>query len=790
MSSNISSSPTYKSIGQQSTIAESIGVAAESLPLCLDCLWLVPPLLDEDRRQVLNLLALLLKERSITEAAAIDLLTEWWPAHRALVLSEVSHAYASEKRLTCELLKSKIGRYCEAEYCDYSRWCRERGAAKLEAMSRVARRRKGAAMAQEVQGSASEPVALPTQKDAPEIEARARAILEQGNPLQFIVDSCGREVLGAEKAFKKLICCMAVQGVKQSAGLHPKLNGESGTGKTLAVLTFAHHLPAEAVVKGSTSNLAAFYHNDGVQVFRILDDYVAGNETLDTIIKQTSSVFHQRYTHRTVKKQDPITLEIGSEQTWAITSVDSSQDIQVLNRQIPINVDDSEDLTRKVNIRTIERYGKGEEQFPEDETVQVSRAIWRLLRADGLIDVKVPFWERIEWLDTSNRRNPSIFMDLLIAHTAMFRHQREQDEDGYYLATEADFEAAKALFADKDAEELVHRLTRKEREFADLLAKHPEGLTREQVAEALNVRAPRVSQLANGEKGRGGLAQKLPGFSADEVMDSIVIGADKRRSIKRTIYRLSKYDPLTGFEAVVRLQPENAINQTSKDGKDAVRLPVRKCDNKDIAIREREYREIEIGSKESKEKVREGSERDESSLSLRNEEKSLLDHESAPSGSVLSLRAPLRHPYRPYANPPDSGNESLLEELAEGDRRQAEREAHFRTPGPDDGILQEADILEKATFKRKNRFIASAAIELQEFDTADLAAAAKVTKEAALAFLNEAMKLNLVFRGPPAGRWRWVESPPRPASLGKSPSGRGLYLWAKADIDGPQHSPV
>ena len=208
---------------------------------------------------------------------------------------------------------------------------------------------------------------------------KALEILQHGNPIQYIADSCGRMVLGAEKAFKKLICCMAVQGVKQSSGLHPKLNGESGSGKTWVVLTFAHHLPSEAVVKGSSSNLAAFYHQDGDQVFRILDDYQAGNETLDTIIKQTSSVFHQKYDHRTVKKQEPVTLRIGSEQTWAITSVDGSQDVQVLNRQIPINVDDSEDLTRKVNVRTIARYGKGEEQFPEDETVKACREIWRIL---------------------------------------------------------------------------------------------------------------------------------------------------------------------------------------------------------------------------------------------------------------------------------------------------------------------------------------------------------------------------------------------------------------------------
>jgi len=43
---------------------------------------------------------------------------------------------------------------------------------------------------------------------------------------------------------------------------------------------------------------------------------------------------------------------------WAITSVDSSQDIQVLNRQIPINVDDSEEIDEDVNHRTIERYGE------------------------------------------------------------------------------------------------------------------------------------------------------------------------------------------------------------------------------------------------------------------------------------------------------------------------------------------------------------------------------------------------------------------------------------------------
>ena len=500
----------------------------------------------------------------------------------------------------------------------------------------------------------------------PEIRSKALDILQTGDPIQAITDSCGRMVLGAEKAFRKLICCKAVQGVRQSAGLHPKLSGESGSGKTWAVLTFAHHLPAEAVIKGSSSNLAAFYHQDGDQVFRILDDYQAGNETLDTVIKQTSSVFHQPYDHRTVKKQEPLTLHIGSEQTWAVTSVDSSQDVQVLNRQIPINVDDSEELTVKVNRRTIERYGKGEEQFPEDESVQICREIWRILQEDGLINVRIPYFERIEWLDTSNRRNPSLFMDLVVAHTAMYRYQREKDSDGYYLATEDDFQAAKALFTDKDAEELVHRLTKKEREFADILCEHPEGLTREESAKSLNISGNRISQLANGEKGRGGLTQKLPGFEIVEVTDTERVDEDHRRATKKVLYRLTKYDPLTGFEAVVRLLPKNDIGSNSKDGKQPVSLPVRKLESKEIDNRERENREKEIGSKDSKEKVRERNGKlkktPKFSLSLSNPEKSLLEEKSTLEDHKAILTGRDANPYRPYSMSSDIESKSLPDE--------------------------------------------------------------------------------------------------------------------------------
>lgn len=390
-------------------------------------------------------------------------------------------------------------------------------------------------------------------QDSPqEIKEAARAILEKGNPIQFIADSCGRMVLGADRAFKKLICCVSVQNVNQSSGLHPKLNGASSGGKTITVMMFAHHLPAEMVNKGSMSAKAAFYHGFKARSFNIIDDYrPGGNPDLDTVIKQTSSLFHQKYEHRTVIDGKPDTLELNPEQTWAITSIDASQDIQVLNRQIMINMDDSEEMTRQVNSRTINRYGNGEILYALDEQVLICREIFRILRNEGYINVRIPFKDRIEWIDTSNRRNPSIFFDLLIAITGMNRFQRERDED-CYLATEEDFQEAKALFVEKEAEEMVHRLSPTEREFAELLSKRPDGLTKAESAKALGVTTQRISQIANS------LSSKVTGFEESEITDTAETPDGKRRSTRLKLYNLSGYNSLEGFDAIVKLRDSSS----------------------------------------------------------------------------------------------------------------------------------------------------------------------------------------------------------------------------------------
>jgi hypothetical protein len=462
-----------------------------------------------------------------------------------------------------------------------------------------------------------------------EIQAKALCVLKNGNPVQYVADSCGRMVLGAETAFKKSSCCVSVQNIRQSAGLHPKLTGNSSGGKTYTIYTFAHHLPKEMVIKGSMSAKAGFYHSDGDRVLRILDDYQAGNEDLDTVIKQTSSEFHEPYSHRTVVKQQAATREIGSEQTWAITSVNNDQDIQVLNRSLPINVDDSVELTRAVNNRTVKRYGVGEAVKVVDEQVLVSRCIFQILRDEGYIDVRIPFWDRIEWIDTSNRRNPSIFMDLVIAHTAMFRYQREKDSDGYYLATEEDFQAAKALFTDKDGEELVKRLTRREREVLDLLVSRPEGVTRSDISERLGIAPQQVSQILGGQKGQGGLLQKVA-IKETKLSEMARINEEQSRTVHKTVYSLRDYDKFAGFDAVVRLTDANHDQ-----------APSRKQRNNDESIDESKSNTNGSNdeSKESKNKNKIEDIENMEGLSSSGEEESILSHPEEKNTFVTFAKA-------------------------------------------------------------------------------------------------------------------------------------------------------
>ncbi len=351
------------------------------------------------------------------------------------------------------------------------------------------------------------------------VKERALDIMQHGDPIKFMVDTVARGNLGNEAMARVIFCCKGAQMVKNSNGIHPKLTGESGMGKSDLVEQCLHVMDKSCYIKGSASPKALFYHHlaDGLIVF--MDDYKP-NEDLDTIIKQTSSSFHEPYTHLTVSDKQALELHTPAEIVWCITSVDNQQDIQVLNRQFSCGVNESKDITQKVIRKIFDDAALALPRFLLDEDVLVCREMSKILQKQRF-SVLIPFGHDIEWHDLSSRRNPSIFRDLIFAHTAWRYMQRDRDEHDNLVATVQDFLDAKALYSSR-AGAMMDKLTDKQRELANLIIVRGGQLYKDEAAKLMGVSAERIRKLAVGEKKsngsyEGGLIQLLPGFSWERV---------------------------------------------------------------------------------------------------------------------------------------------------------------------------------------------------------------------------------------------------------------------------------
>jgi hypothetical protein len=91
------------------------------------------------------------------------------------------------------------------------------------------------------------------------IEARARDILKNGDPVDFIMEQYHRMHVGDDNHGRLLLVSIGCQSVFNSDGIHPGTSGESGKGKTDSCQAMAHLCPPEYVVAASVSPKALFY---------------------------------------------------------------------------------------------------------------------------------------------------------------------------------------------------------------------------------------------------------------------------------------------------------------------------------------------------------------------------------------------------------------------------------------------------------------------------------------------------------------------------------------------------
>lgn len=379
-----------------------------------------------------------------------------------------------------------------------------------------------------------------------EYTKKAEEILKNGDPMKYIMDTFNSIHKGDVETGKLLILSIGSQCVRNTKGIQPKLSGESGKGKTHACQTVLHLVPEDYWVETSLSGKGLFYADIGPGTIIFSDDTTPG-EDLESTIKRSTTNFQKKTFHLTVDTNRRSTkLDVPARILWWLTSVDDDMSTQTINRLFGVPVDESEDMDQVVMEFELQKAETGEDDFPVNEEVLVCREIFHIVK-DCFFRVVIPFSMDIVWADKKNRRNLSIFLDLVRSFAIYRFSQREHIDDTTIVATIDDFEDARALYCNR-GETQTTKLTPLENRIIRFISQTGD-VDSAMLQTAMNITRARVSQIMRGQRGDKGLISKVPGLRVRDITDR-----DGDRTTRRKIYEVVNFNLLESYSDIVHLK--------------------------------------------------------------------------------------------------------------------------------------------------------------------------------------------------------------------------------------------
>jgi len=410
---------------------------------------------------------------------------------------------------------------------------------------------------------------------------KALEILERGDPLGFLLDTFNQIHVGDRDAAEVQFIAFGCQASCNSHGIQANWTGPSGKGKSAGAEACYHLLPKTYILKGSVSAKSLFYHKDlpdGACIF--LDDFrVEEGSDLEATIKRSTSVFQEGAYHETLDgNRQLLRMRLPKRLCWTLTYVDviESGD-QFLNRMFVIKTDSSREADEQVCRHILLRAERGESALPLIEEVLISKAMMLDIKNKPPYRVVIPkLSERVSFTDRRNRRNPDLFVDLVIGLACLRHRQRKREhvkegEWTLYANMEDLREAARIFNAQGDY--LGSRLDDAERASALFIFEAGEaGLSIKALAEKLRAKYPedgwnekkaRRLLLGRQEKngGMGGLAGRLPGLYAEDVAHCNEYGCIVGKPVKHFKFPqdVSKLD-FFGLQVMVKEPMDAAIS--------------------------------------------------------------------------------------------------------------------------------------------------------------------------------------------------------------------------------------
>ena len=385
-----------------------------------------------------------------------------------------------------------------------------------------------------------------------EIKNSALDIMKNYNVVDYLTTVANTIHVGDTELLKFLLVAVASQSCLNSQGLHPKLSGESGTGKSHACKTILHLIPDKFKLSASFSSKALFYDEklqDGCIVFS--DDTDLTPE-IEGTIKRANTNFQELTEHQTVdQNKKGVKLIIPPRISFWFTSVNNAQSQETLNRQILMDPDDSRATSEKVMRHQLRLAVLGLPEFFENDDVKICREIMRDVKTHRFT-VVIPYGDNIIWSDVDNRRNLSIFLDMIKSFTILNHMQR--DREGAVLTSSIeDYDSARKLYLSK-AEGQKYKLTKKEMELIRIMANNPDvEWDYPKLQDRLGVGKARISQLMHGKNGGTGLLDKVSGLKIHDTTEK----TDDTVTEKRVWFEMSSgtsFKILESYDEMINIQ--------------------------------------------------------------------------------------------------------------------------------------------------------------------------------------------------------------------------------------------
>jgi len=378
------------------------------------------------------------------------------------------------------------------------------------------------------------------------VSLEANRIMEEGDPIRFIIDAWNRFHTG-DSPFGYVLLCSAVCGsVEASDGLPINFNGDSGGGKSHACRSMLHLIPKKMWIRRSLSNKALFYSASIQPGMIFFSDDVEMSEEMRTIFKNSVSDFQEQIEHETVDihRQSQI-LRAPPRLTWWLTAVTDIGDAQMERRCLKIAIDLTEERKKAIAERFLARKKMGEQKYPEHQDVMVCREIFKELRSRK---EKVIFDFDISFRQDADINTQSIVYELLCATALINKHQRQRTPEGAVIAERKDFQLAVDMFS-KISDTQVTKLTKNELLVARFL--HQEKLASSNTIQtSLKKSKAWVSYILNGRGGKAGLLSKM----SQIVEDDISVREDTETTRKKEYRFVGEWDPLAIYDKIAMVK--------------------------------------------------------------------------------------------------------------------------------------------------------------------------------------------------------------------------------------------